>query len=120
MMAKRWSCVEAGCTWTVVTADSDSAVRAAQEHIATVHGSFELEEMIEEGFVPWASKKGAILQKYTTDQTVGIMAAFMQGMTALQRVQMALTLSTNRCADARQLARRDDTEAAARAGARRR
>jgi predicted small metal-binding protein len=48
MMAKRWSCVEAGCTWTVVTADSDSAVRAAQEHIATVHGSFELEEMIED------------------------------------------------------------------------
>ncbi len=40
-----------------------------------------MEEMIEEGFVPWASKKGAILQKYTTDQTVGIMAAFMQGET---------------------------------------
>jgi predicted small metal-binding protein len=47
-MAKRWRCVEAGCSWTVVTADTDSAVRAAQEHIATAHGSFELEEMIED------------------------------------------------------------------------
>lgn len=47
-MAKRWTCVEAGCTWAVVTPDSDSAVRAAQEHIATAHGSFELEEMIED------------------------------------------------------------------------
>ena len=47
-MAKRWTCVEAGCSWTVVTADSESAVVAAQEHIATVHKSFELEEMIED------------------------------------------------------------------------
>jgi predicted small metal-binding protein len=47
-VAKRWTCVEAGCTWTVVTPDSESAVHAAQEHIAAVHGSFELEEMIED------------------------------------------------------------------------
>ena len=47
-MAKRWTCVEAGCSWTVVTPDAESAVLAAQEHIATVHGSFELEEMIED------------------------------------------------------------------------
>jgi len=47
-MAKRWTCVEAGCSWTVVTADSESAVVAAQEHIANAHGSFELEEMIED------------------------------------------------------------------------
>ena len=47
-MAKRWTCVEAGCSWTVVTPDSESAVLAAQEHIAGVHGSFELEEMIED------------------------------------------------------------------------
>jgi len=47
-MAKRWTCVEAGCRWTVVTSDSESAVRAAQEHIATAHKSFELEEMIED------------------------------------------------------------------------
>ena len=47
-MAKRWTCVEAGCSWSVVSPDSDSAVRAAQEHIAEVHKSFELEEMIED------------------------------------------------------------------------
>jgi predicted small metal-binding protein len=47
-VAKRWSCVEAGCSWTVVTPDSESAVRSAQEHIAEAHGSFELEEMIED------------------------------------------------------------------------
>ncbi|HEX3330752.1 MAG TPA: DUF1059 domain-containing protein [Gaiellales bacterium] len=47
-MAKRWTCVEAGCRWTVVTPDSESAVRAAREHIATAHKSFELEEMIED------------------------------------------------------------------------
>ncbi|HEX5556016.1 MAG TPA: DUF1059 domain-containing protein [Gaiellales bacterium] len=47
-MAKRWTCVEAGCSWTVVTPDGESAVHAAQEHIATAHGSFELEEMIED------------------------------------------------------------------------
>ena len=47
-MAKRWSCVEAGCDWAIVTPDTESAVRAAQEHIAAAHGSFELEEMIED------------------------------------------------------------------------
>jgi hypothetical protein len=47
-MAKRWTCVEAGCTRTVVTPDTESAVLAAQDHIATAHGSFELEEMIED------------------------------------------------------------------------
>jgi predicted small metal-binding protein len=46
--AKRWTCVEAGCSWSVVTPDTESAVRAAQEHIATAHDSFELEEMIED------------------------------------------------------------------------
>jgi predicted small metal-binding protein len=47
-MAKRWSCVEPGCEWSVVAADVAEAVRAAQEHIQTAHGSFELEEMIED------------------------------------------------------------------------
>jgi hypothetical protein len=47
-VAKRWSCVEAGCDYTVVRPDTDSAVGAAQAHIADVHGSFELEEMIED------------------------------------------------------------------------
>jgi len=47
-VAKRWTCVEAGCSWSVVTPDSESAVAAAQEHIAAAHSSFELEEMIED------------------------------------------------------------------------
>ena len=47
-MAKRWTCVEAGCSWTVVTPDSASAVLSAQKHISEAHGSFELEEMIED------------------------------------------------------------------------
>jgi predicted small metal-binding protein len=47
-VAKRWTCVEAGCDFSVVTPDTESAVAAAQEHIATAHGSFELEEMIED------------------------------------------------------------------------
>ena len=28
--------------------------------------------------MPWNSKKGAILQKYTTDEQVGILVSFMQ------------------------------------------
>lgn len=47
-MAKRWTCVEPGCEWSVVVPDVDTAVQRAQEHIASVHGSFELEEMIED------------------------------------------------------------------------
>jgi predicted small metal-binding protein len=47
-VAKRWSCVEPGCDWAVVAAGVDEAVQAAQEHIQAAHGSFELEEMIED------------------------------------------------------------------------
>jgi predicted small metal-binding protein len=46
-MAKRWSCVEAGCDFVVTAADEETIVALAQEHIADVHSSFELEEMIE-------------------------------------------------------------------------
>lgn len=41
-----------------------------------------MDEMIEEGFVPWSSKKQAVLQKYTTNESVGILASFMQDMPA--------------------------------------
>lgn len=47
-MAKRWSCVEAGCDFVLVAPDVPSAVEAAQRHIAEEHDSFELEEMIED------------------------------------------------------------------------
>jgi hypothetical protein len=46
--AKRWTCVEAGCSYELVAADVPSAIEAAQRHIAEEHGSFELEEMIED------------------------------------------------------------------------
>ena len=46
--SKRWTCVEAGCSYELVAADVPSAIQGAQQHIAEVHGSFELEEMIED------------------------------------------------------------------------
>ena len=45
---KRWTCVEAGCSYALVAADVPSAIQGAQRHIAEEHGSFELEEMIED------------------------------------------------------------------------
>ena len=47
-MAKRWTCVEAGCDYELVAPDVASAVEGAQRHIAGAHSSFELEEMIED------------------------------------------------------------------------
>ena len=46
--AKLWTCVEVGCSYELVAADVPSAVQGAQQHIAEAHGSFELEEMIED------------------------------------------------------------------------
>ena len=45
---KRWTCVEAGCSFELTAADVPSAIDAAQRHIAEAHRSFELEEMIED------------------------------------------------------------------------
>jgi predicted small metal-binding protein len=47
-VAKRWSCVELDCEFVLVAPDVPSAVEGAQRHIAEAHGSFELEEMIED------------------------------------------------------------------------
>jgi predicted small metal-binding protein len=47
-VAKRWTCVEAGCDYLLVAPDVEAAVKGAQEHIAEAHSSFELEEMIED------------------------------------------------------------------------
>jgi predicted small metal-binding protein len=47
-LAKRWTCVEAGCDYELVAPDVESAVKGAQEHIVEAHSSFELEEMIED------------------------------------------------------------------------
>ncbi len=46
-MAKRWTCVEAGCDWAAVARDTEAIVARAQRHIQEAHSSFELEEMIE-------------------------------------------------------------------------
>jgi predicted small metal-binding protein len=43
---KRWSCVEYGCDFETVAPDEEQIVEAAQRHIADVHDSFELDEMI--------------------------------------------------------------------------
>jgi predicted small metal-binding protein len=45
---KRWTCVEAGCSYELTAPDAPSAVEGAQRHIAEEHGRFELEEMIED------------------------------------------------------------------------
>jgi predicted small metal-binding protein len=45
---KRWTCVEAGCSYELTAPDASAAVEGAQRHIAEEHGSFELEEMIED------------------------------------------------------------------------
>jgi predicted small metal-binding protein len=45
---KRWTCVEAGCSYELTAEDVPSAVEGAQRHIAEEHRSFELEEMIED------------------------------------------------------------------------
>jgi hypothetical protein len=47
-VAKRWTCVEAGCDYELVAPNVESAVKGAQQHIAEAHSSFELEEMIED------------------------------------------------------------------------
>lgn len=47
-LAKRWTCVEAGCDYELVVPDVATAVDGAQRHIAEAHQSFELEEMIED------------------------------------------------------------------------
>ena len=40
--------MEAGCSYELTAPDVPSAVEGAQRHIAEEHGSFELEEMIED------------------------------------------------------------------------
>ncbi len=47
-IAKRWTCVEAGCDYALIAPDVASAIEGAQQHIAEAHSSFELEEMIED------------------------------------------------------------------------
>ena len=46
-MAKRWTCLEAGCGHEVVAADLGAVVRGAQEHMREAHASVELEDVVE-------------------------------------------------------------------------
>ncbi len=50
-MAKRWTCVEAGCDEEIIAPDVEAAIELVQRHIGEVHSSFELEEMIEDVLV---------------------------------------------------------------------
>lgn len=64
-----------------------------------------MDEMIEEGFVPWSGKKGPILQKYTTNERVGILVSFMQDVPS--RVNMPMESTQGRL---RELERTEDDE----------
>jgi predicted small metal-binding protein len=46
-MARRWTCVEAGCDWAVVAPDDETIIALVQQHMEHAHSSFELEDMIE-------------------------------------------------------------------------
>ncbi len=82
-----------GCVFQVNAPSPDNLIEA------------EMDDMIEEGFVPWSGKKAAILQKYTTDETVGIMAAFMHDVP--QRVAMPADTTQRRL---HELERSEDDE----------
>ena len=45
-MARAWRCLEAGCDAVIVAGDDDQLVAAVNRHVAEVHGSFELEEVV--------------------------------------------------------------------------
>ena len=45
-MRRQWTCVEAGCDETIIAPDTDTIIELVQAHIADVHNSFELEDMI--------------------------------------------------------------------------
>jgi hypothetical protein len=47
-MAKRWTCVDAGCDYELVAPDVPAAIEGAKRHIAEAHSSFELDEVIED------------------------------------------------------------------------
>ncbi len=46
-MAKRWTCLEAGCGHEVVGGDLEEVVQQAQAHMRDAHGSVELEDVVE-------------------------------------------------------------------------
>ena len=45
---QEWRCLEVDCDYAVVGADEDAIAAAAMDHARIAHGSFELEEMIED------------------------------------------------------------------------
>jgi predicted small metal-binding protein len=45
-VARQYECLEAGCGAILVAADEEALVEAVQRHMADLHGSFELEEVI--------------------------------------------------------------------------
>jgi predicted small metal-binding protein len=45
-VARQYECLEAGCGAILVAADEETLVEAVQRHMADLHGSFELEDVI--------------------------------------------------------------------------
>jgi hypothetical protein len=46
VVARQYECLEAGCGAIIVAADEEALVEAVQRHMADLHGSFELEDVI--------------------------------------------------------------------------
>ena len=45
-MARAWRCLEAGCGMVITAPDDQQLVVAVNRHVAEVHDSFELEDVI--------------------------------------------------------------------------
>lgn len=43
---KRWECLEAGCSFSVVAAGDEELIDKANEHVREAHDSYELEDVI--------------------------------------------------------------------------
>jgi predicted small metal-binding protein len=48
---KRWECLEAGCSFSVVAANDEELIEKANEHVGQAHDSYELEDVILAGAV---------------------------------------------------------------------
>ena len=45
-MARRWQCLEVGCSAAVTAASDEELVAAVNAHVREAHGSYELEEVV--------------------------------------------------------------------------
>jgi predicted small metal-binding protein len=43
---KRWTCLEAGCTFTLTAGSDEELIERANAHVSEAHDSYELEDVI--------------------------------------------------------------------------